>query len=141
VAYVNGVAFDYTNREVRQQQGQIGREFAVTYREKLDENESVIAGQWWDASPADVPEVSLEEDMASRLQVTAGDSVTFDISGRKITARVANIRKLDLRNTRTAFIFVFRPGVLEKAPQSFAATVLKHMGATDRQRLRYRSLT
>lgn len=83
VAYVNGVAFDYTNREVRQQQGQIGREFAVTYREKLDENESVIAGQWWDASPADVPEVSLEEDMASRLQVTAGDSVTFDISGRK----------------------------------------------------------
>ena len=135
VAYVNGVAFDYTNREVRQQQGQIGREFAVTYREKLDENESVIAGQWWDASPADVPEVSLEEDMASRLQVTAGDSVTFDISGRKITARVANIRKLDLRNTRTAFIFVFRPGVLEKAPQSFAATVVKHMGATDRQRL------
>ena len=135
VAYVNGQPFDYTNREVRQQQGQIGREFAVTYREKLDENESVIAGQWWTASPADVPEVSIEEDMATRLQVTAGDSVTFDISGRKITARVANIRKLDLRNTRTAFIFVFRPGVLEKAPQSFAATVLKHVGATDRQRL------
>lgn len=135
VAYVNGQPFDYTNREVRQQQGQIGREFAVTYREKLDENESVVSGQWWTASAADVPEVSIEEDMAARLQVTAGDSVTFDISGRKITARVANIRKLDLRNTRTAFIFVFRPGVLEKAPQSFAATVLRHLGATDRQRL------
>ena len=135
VAYVNGQPFDYTNREVRQQQGQIGREFAVTYREKLDENESIISGQWWPAAPADVPEVSIEEDMAGRLQVSAGDSVTFDISGRKITARVANIRKLDLRNTRTAFIFVFRPGVLEKAPQSFAATVLRHMGATERQRL------
>jgi putative ABC transport system permease protein len=61
--------------------------------------------------------------------------MTFDISGRKITVRVANIRKLDLRNTRTAFVFVFRPGVLEKAPQTFAATVLKRVGATDRQRL------
>ena len=73
--------------------------------------------------------------MARRLNVYPGDSLTFDISGRKITARVANIRKLDLRNTRTAFVFVFRPGVLEKAPQTFAATVLKRVGPTDRQRL------
>jgi len=64
-----------------------------------------------------------------------GDSMTFDISGRKITARVANIREIDARNTRTAFVFVFRPGSLEKAPQSYAATVLKHIPATDRQRL------
>lgn len=135
VAYVNGSPFDYTNREVRQQQGQIGREFAVTYRPKLEENETVIAGEWWPDAAADQPEVSIEEDMAGRLNVSAGDSVTFDISGRKITARVSNIRRLDLRNTRTAFIFVFRPGVLEKAPQSYAATVLKHIGATDRLRL------
>ena len=73
--------------------------------------------------------------MAERLKVGVGDSMTFDISGRKITARVANIRKLDLRNTRTAFVFVFRPGALEKAPQSFAATVLSRVPATDRQRL------
>ena len=52
--------------------------------------------------------------MAKTLNVTAGDSMTFDISGRKITARVANIRKIDVRNTRTAFVFVFRPGTLEK---------------------------
>jgi putative ABC transport system permease protein len=73
--------------------------------------------------------------MAKRIGVEPGDSITFDISGRKITARVANVRELDLRNTRTAFVFVFRPGTLEKAPQSFAATVLKHVPATERQRL------
>ena len=38
-------------------------------------------------------------------------------------------------NTRTAFVFVFQPGVLDNAPQTFAATVLKHAPATDRQRL------
>ncbi len=136
IAFVNGQPFDFGQREVRQQQGQIGREFAVTYREEMDDNESLLDGEWWPAGETgDVPEVSVEEDMAERLNITVGDSMTFDISGRKITVRVANIRKLDLRNTRTAFVFVFRPGALEKAPQSYAATVLNHIPATERQRL------
>ena len=134
IAFVNGQTFDYQNRETRQQQGQIGREFAVTYRPKLDENETIIAGEWWDAE-AGVPQVSVEEDMAERLKVSVGDSITYDISGRRITAQVANIRKLDLRNTRTAFVFVFAPGVLEKAPQTFVANVLKRIPETERQRL------
>lgn len=135
IGFVNGEPMDFQNREVRQQQGQIGREFAITYRPNLDENEKVIAGDWWSGDVAAVPEVSVEEEMAKRLNVTAGDSMTFDISGRKITARIANLRQLDVRNTRTAFVFVFRPGTLEIAPQSFAATVLKHIPATERQRL------
>ncbi len=73
--------------------------------------------------------------MAATLGLSPDDSITFDVSGRKITARVRNIRKIDVRNARTAFVFVFRPGPLDKAPQSFAATVLKHVPATDRQRL------
>lgn len=135
ISHVNGVGFNFQNREVRQQQGQIGREFAVTYRPKMDVNESLLAGEWWDGSIADVPQVSVEEQMAERLKVGVGDSITFDISGRKITVQVANIRKIDLRNTRTAFIFVFRPGVLDSAPQTFAATVLKRVPPTERQRL------
>lgn len=136
ISAVNGEAFDFSQPEVRQQQGQIGREFAVTYRPNPDENETIIGGSWWDAAPAtDVPEVSVEEEMAGRLNLNVGDSITFDISGRKITARVANIREIDLRNTRTAFVFVFRPGALEKAPQSFAATVLTRIPPTERQRL------
>lgn len=136
IAFVNGEPIDFTERAVGQQQGQIGREFAITYRAGLDENESVISGGWWARGESgDVPEVSIEENMAETLKVAAGDSMTFDISGRKITARIANVRKIDVRNTRTAFAFVFRPGTLEKAPQSFAATVLKHVPATDRQRL------
>ncbi len=135
IAFVNGSPFDFEQREVRQQQGIIGREFAVTYRPNLDENEKVKSGSWWVGDATDTPEVSVEEDMADRLKVSPGDSITFDISGRKITARVANIRQIDIRNTRTAFVFVFRPGTLEKAPQSYAATVLKHVGATERLRL------
>jgi len=134
IAFINGKPIDFQQREVRQQQGQIGREFAITYRENLDENESILSGEWW-TSVDGAPEVSVEEEMAERLKVVPGDSITFDISGRKVTARIANIRKLDLRNTRTAFVFVFRPGTLEAAPQSFAATILSRISPTDRQRL------
>ncbi len=135
IAYVNGDPFDFQQREVRQQQGMIGREFAITYRPKMDDNESLISGDWWTGNAEDTPEVSIEETMAESLKVTPGDSITFDISGRKVTARVRNVRKLDIRNTRTAFVFVFRPGTLDRAPQSYAATILKHIGATDRLRL------
>jgi putative ABC transport system permease protein len=137
IALVNGKPFDFDQREVRQQQGIIGREFAVTYRPNLDENETVIAGDWWNSSEenSDETEVSIEEGMSKTLGVSVDDSVTFDISGRKITARVASIRKLDLRNTRTAFVFVFRPGIMEKAPQTFVATVLKKIPETERARL------
>ncbi len=135
IAYVNGEPLGgNVPNEVRQQQTQIGREFAVTYRPNLDENESIVAGRWWEMN-SDVPEVSVEEGVAQRSNINAGDSITFDISGRKVTARVGSIRKIDVRNSRTAFVFVFKPGVLESAPQSFAATTLGRIGATERQRL------
>jgi len=125
---------------MRQQQAQIGREFAVTYRPNLDDNETIVAGRWWDMN-SDVPEVSVEEGVAERSNIHAGDSMTFDISGRKVTVRVGNIRRIDIRNTRTAFVFVFKPGVLESAPQSFAATTLSRISATERQRLQRDALS
>lgn len=136
IAAVNGEPFDFSNREVRERQGQIGREFAVTYRQNLDDNETIVQGEWWnDANISSETQVSVEERIAQALQVSVGDWITFDISGRKIAAQVTSVRKLDLRNTRTAFIFVFRPGTLEKAPQTFVANVLKRLPEIERARL------
>ena len=135
VAFVNGEPLGGNiSNEIRQQQGQIGREFAVTFRPNLDENETIVAGRWWNLE-SDIPEVSVEEGVANRANIKPGDSMTFEVSGRGITTRVGSIRKIDARNTRTAFVFVFKPGVLESAPQTFAATTLSRIGATERQRL------
>ncbi|NNE67714.1 MAG: FtsX-like permease family protein [Pyrinomonadaceae bacterium] len=135
ISHINGKAFAYDDREVRQQQGRIGREFAVTYRPDLDEGENVVDGLWWDKAPKGLPQVSVMDSMARPLKVKPGDSITFDISGRKLTAQVANIRKLDIRNSRTNFLFVFRPGYLETAPTSYAANILKRLPAKQRQAL------
>ncbi|HRH42765.1 MAG TPA: FtsX-like permease family protein [Pyrinomonadaceae bacterium] len=138
IALVDGVAIDYQQKEVRQQQGQIGREFAVTYRPKLDENESVIAGKWWDEMPSKETEVSVVDDMARMLKVGIGSIITFDVLGRKINATVTSIRKIDVRNTRTVFMFVFRPGTLDTAPQTFALPIINKIPAVERARFQRR---
>ncbi|MFN3329394.1 MAG: ABC transporter permease, partial [Pyrinomonadaceae bacterium] len=142
IVAVNGEPFDFEQIEVRQQQGQIGREFAVTYRNYLDENESLIDGEWWQgvARSEDEIEVSVEENMTRTLKIGVGDYLTFDISGRKIVAVVSSIRKIDLRNTRTAFVFVFRPGLLEKAPQTFLLPITKKLSLQERVELQRRLL-
>ena len=139
IAYVNGEPIDWGDREIRRQSGQIGREFAVTSRQDLDPNERITDGKWW-PERNDEPQVSVEENMARRLKAAPGDSITFEISGRPITARVANIRHIDIKQARTAFVFVFRPGTLETAPQTFAASVLKHTPSIVRQKLQRSAL-
>ena len=45
-----------------------------------------------------------------------GGDITFDVQGRKITAKVTSVRKVDWRNSRTGFMVLFRPGTLEPYP-------------------------
>ena len=141
IALVNGQPFDFEQKNVRQQQGQIGREFAVTYRPKLDENELVTSGKFWDATASTgETEVSVEEGLSSNLKIGIGGVITFDVLGRRINARVTSIRRIDLRNTRTAFVFVFKPGALENAPQTFVLPILKKLPATERLRFQRQAL-
>lgn len=138
IALVDGKSPDYSQKEVRQQQGQIGREFAVTYRPNLEENETIIAGKWWDETPTQETEVSVVDDIARTLNVGIGSVITFDVLGRKINATVTSIRKIDVRNTRTVFMFVFRPGTLEIAPQTFALPIINKIPAVERARFQRR---
>jgi putative ABC transport system permease protein len=81
----------------------------------------VIAGTFWNG-PSSEPEVSIEQGLQERFQIDLGDNVRFDILGREISARVTSIREVDWRDARSGgFMFVFRPGALEQAPQTLIA--------------------
>ena len=100
----------------------LGREYTVTYRARLAENEQVVAGQFWDASPATAPEISIEEDLRDERGIDLGDVVTFDVLGREISARVTSVRKVQWDDTRSGgFMFLFRPGSFGGAPHSYVA--------------------
>ncbi|MCU0237895.1 MAG: FtsX-like permease family protein [Pyrinomonadaceae bacterium] len=133
IAEIDGEPVDFADKEMRQNQGQLGREFAVTYRPNLDNNESITEGKFWDGTPSDEPEISVAEDVRNSLKIDLGSYITFDVLGRRITAKVTSIRKFDIKSTRTAFVFVFRPGVLEKAPQIHILPIIKKFEPDERR--------
>ena len=123
-ARVTGVTGQRTTlesaREVRRRG--VGREYTVTYRDRLEENERVVAGEFWELGASEQAEVSVEESVRDRLDLEIGDAVRFDILGREILATVTSVRTVDWDDSRSGgFMFVFRPGVLEQAPHSFIA--------------------
>jgi putative ABC transport system permease protein len=103
------------------ERGSLGREYTVTYRDHLEPNETVVDGAFWN-SPSTEPEVSMEEGLRERFNINVGDTIRFDILGRVISARVTSIREVEWRDARSGgFMFVFRPGVLDNAPQMMIA--------------------
>ncbi|MEP6923443.1 MAG: FtsX-like permease family protein, partial [Pyrinomonadaceae bacterium] len=138
IAAINGQPFDSEQREINRQSGQIGREYVLTYRSKLVGEEEIVDGQFWDEtslSPKDEGEVSLDESMKDQLKLNVGDNLTFDIFGQKRTARIVSFRRLDVRNPRSTFQIVFRPGTLEEAPQTLLAPIYAPLDAAARSKL------
>ena len=121
VTGVSGRVTTLENFEEVRARGSLGRDYMVTYRDGLEANERVVSGAFWHgASPE--PEVSIEKGLHQRFAIEVGDVVRFDILGRIINARVSSIREVDFKDARAGgFMFVFRPGALEQAPQTFIA--------------------
>ncbi|MFO7693790.1 MAG: FtsX-like permease family protein [Vicinamibacterales bacterium] len=111
--------------DVRARGGGFGREYVVTYRSGLADNERLVAGEFWPAGGLEGAQVSVEQGIAARQQLRLGDTVQFDILGRSVEASITSIRKVDWADARAGgFMFVFRPGALESAPATFIAPVI-----------------
>jgi putative ABC transport system permease protein len=137
VTGISGRQTDLESFEDVRARGSLGREYRVTYREALEANERVIAGTFWNG-PSSEPEVSIEQGLQERFQIDVGDAVRFDILGREISARVTSIREVDWRDARSGgFMFVFRPGVLEQAPQTLIAPLRGPGGLEARVRFQH----
>jgi putative ABC transport system permease protein len=139
-ARVTGVAGSKTNLESFEDvraRGSLAREYTVTYRDRLESNERVTAGAFPTQPSAD-PEVSIEQGIHERFAINVGDTMRFDILGRTITARVNSIREVDWRDARSGgFMFVFRPGSLDQAPQTYIAPLKGPNGASARARFQH----
>jgi putative ABC transport system permease protein len=102
--------------------GSLAREYTITYRPALERNERVIAGRFWDPAPAADGEVSIEESIRSRFGIDVGDTMRFDVLGRTVSARVTSVRHVEWADGRAGgFMFVFRPGLLDKAPHGYVS--------------------
>lgn len=120
VVGVSGRELNLENYEDVRGRGSLGREYTITYRSALEPNEKVVSGKIWDQSPSEEAEVSVEQFISEQFKINVGDTVRFDILGRVVSAKVTSIRLVEWSDSRAGgFMFVFRPGVIEKAPHSF----------------------
>jgi putative ABC transport system permease protein len=105
----------------------------LTYSADLPVGSRVVAGAWWPADYHGAPLISLDDGLATSLGLKLGDTLTLNIAGREITARLANTRHIDWSSLGINFFMVMAPGTLEPAPQTHLATIhTASPGAADR---------
>ena len=123
--------------------GSLAREYTVTYRSRLEANERVVRGRFWDSAPASAePEVSIEKSIRDHFGIDVGDTIRFDVLGQVIAARVTSVRDVEWRDSRNGgFMFVFRTGVLENLPQTYVAPVKGPADPADRARFQHDLVT
>lgn len=109
----NDSAIEVSNRTLE-------REFRVSFRDTLLDNERIVNGSWQGVynEEDEEPTISLEESTAKSLGVVVGDRITFNVQGLPITTRVGSIRRLNFNRIQTNFTVLFPIGVLENAPKS-----------------------
>ena len=119
ITALNGEPIDVNRLRDPNDRGRLGREYTVTSRADLDQHERVVKGEWWDSAPSDEPEISIEESLADAYKLGIGDSMTIDVLGDQVPARISSIRHVDWEKTRVGFMVLFRPGTLEKYPRVY----------------------
>ena len=95
----------------------------ITYAEDVPEGSSLVAGTWWNAEEGRTPLVSFDAELAGKLDLKVGSTVTVNVLGRTLTARIANLRKVEWRSLGINFVMVFSPGTFRGAPHSDLATL------------------
>ncbi|MGE0462172.1 MAG: ABC transporter permease [Vicinamibacterales bacterium] len=146
VVGVQGRDVQLENYEDVRGRGSLAREYTITYRTELEANERLLEGALWSGPGPDAPggggaatpvtEVSIEESIRDRFRIAVGDTMRFDVLGRVIEARVTSVRHVEWSDSRAGgFMFVFRPGVLDRAPHASIAFFRGPADAAARGRL------
>jgi len=94
-----------------------------SYSAAMPAGTQLTAGKWWPRNYSGPPQLSLTADLAKGFGVGIGDSLTVNILGREIRAKIVNLRSVDWSSLKLNFALLFAPGVLEKAPQTHLAAV------------------
>ena len=123
LAAINSALASQDPRQRREEVWYLSREYVLTWAALQPAENPVVAGRWWTAEEAArEPLISVEEEIAKNLGVGIGDTLGFDIQGVTVTARVANLRRVEWQTFGTNFFVIFSQGALDGAPTTWLAT-------------------
>ncbi len=108
----------------------VDREFNLSWATRMQKDNLLVAGRWWSESTPRRDQFSMEDGIARALGVVMGDTLTFDIAGRSVTAAVTSLRKVDWDTFNVNFFVVAPPGLLEGHPVSHVSSFYLAPGNT-----------
>ncbi len=123
---VNGKAIGPENFASERAQRLVDREFNLTYADEAPTHNPIVGGRWY-ANPIvggrwyarEAAELSIEQGIAERLGIALGDELTFDIAGKRVSARASSLRKVNWDSLRANFFIIMPSRLLAEQPKSF----------------------
>ncbi|HTO41917.1 MAG TPA: FtsX-like permease family protein, partial [Rhizomicrobium sp.] len=110
----------------------------ITYAATPPPGSDITEGTWWAPDYRGPTLISFDAALAKGMGLKIGDSLTLNVLGREIEGRIANLRNVNFASGRQNFVLVLSPGLIDKAPHSFLATVRVPPGDENRV---YRAVT
>ena len=74
--------------------------------------------------------VSFSAEEGKAIGLKLGDTVTVNVLGRNVTARIANFRQVEWENMGINFVMVFSPNTFTGAPHGWMATLTERSATT-----------
>jgi putative ABC transport system permease protein len=105
----------------------------ITFATDVPRGSTVVDGEWWSAEYRGPPLVSFEKKIAEGLGLKLGDTIVVNVLGRRIEARIANLRAVHWENLGINFVLVFSPSAFAGAPHTDIATLTYPGGGTHQQ--------
>ena len=111
-------------------------------RDPPTEGSKVVEGAWWPKDYDGPPLVSFDQAKARAFGLKIGDTVTINLLGRPLTARIANLRAIKWNSLSINFLMIFSPGAMQGAPLSYLATAHFNANASEKdERATARAIT
>ena len=95
----------------------------ITYTSTPPPRTELTEGTWWAPDYRGPTLISLDQNIARGTGARIGDSMKLNVLGREIEGRIHSLRKVDFTNGGQNFVLILSPGVIDKAPHAFLATV------------------
>jgi len=95
----------------------------ITFSNTVPENSTLTEGEWWPADYSGEPLVSFAEREGKELGLKLGDTVTVNVLGRNINAKIASFRQVQWETLAMNFVMVFSPNTFAGAPATWLATL------------------
>jgi putative ABC transport system permease protein len=95
----------------------------LTYADAVPENATLTQGKWWPKDYAGEPLVSFSADEGKEIGLKLGDTITVNVLGRNVTAKIANFRTVEWESMSINFVMIFSPNTFAGAPHSWLATL------------------